>query len=186
VDLVVRRPYPSVDAWLLEEAHLFSAQRAWLVGIDAPEGATAHVTFGLKGEDPLFEATVIVEGVAGDFKGQPLLSVRWTDLDAGAIETLQSLFRIDFSEFPPPVDAATGALALESAPVIDIDGVVDSVQSVEHPLNEAAPAAEREVESAPAGFGTDTLDRLRARAIAPDARRAILSRGRQLRGRAET
>jgi hypothetical protein len=198
VDLVVRRPYPSIDAWLREEAHLFSAERAWLVGVDAPPGTTATLTIGLKGDDPVLEATVLVEGVAGDFKGQPLLSVRWVDLDAGAIETLQSLLRVDFSAIPsagelvlPPLSSASnGAAALGSEPVVDLDGLADSVRSEQQPLpSAAAPAPVPPTvyvvpdSSPPVMSGSDTLDRLRARTIPADAKRAILTRGRQLRGR---
>jgi hypothetical protein len=218
VDLVVRRPYPSIDAWLREEAHLFSAERAWLVGADAPPGETATLTIGLKGDDPVLEATVLVEGVAGDFKGQPLLAVRWVDLDAGAIETLQSLLHVDFSAIPsagelplPPLSSApAGIVDLGSAPVVDLDGLADSVRSVERPIpNEAVAAASVDAVDSPAPraraglgegaipptvyvipdssqpvlSGADTLDRLRARSISADAKRQILARGRRLRGR---
>jgi hypothetical protein len=216
VDLVVRRPYPSIDAWLREEAHLFSAERAWLVGVDAPPGTTAVVTIGLKGDDPVLEATVLVEGIAGDFKGQPLLAVRWVDLDSGAIETLQSLLRVDFSAIPsagelplPPLSSAPlGGVALGSSPVIELDGA-DSVRSEQHTVpsdaeveaiasaeafaSPAHPEAEAPAipptvyvvpDSAPVvASGEDTLDRLRARVIAADTRRAVLTRGRRLRGR---
>ncbi len=213
MDLVVRRPYPSIDAWLREEAHLFSAERAWLVGVDAPPGTSAVVTIGLKGDDPVLEATVLVEGVAGEFKGQPLLAVRWVDLDAGAIETLQSLLRVDFSAIPsagelalPPLSSAPLGAALGSEPVIDLDGVADSVRSEQHTvpsdpeveaLASADPAAALRVEAAaipptvyvvpdssqPVLSGDDTLDRLRARTLSADTKRAILARGRRLRGR---
>jgi len=215
VDLVVRRPYPSIDAWLREEAHLFSTERVWLVGVDAPPGETATLTIGLKGDDPVLEATVLVEGVAGDFKGQPLLAVRWIDLDAGAIETLQSLLRVTFSaipsasEFPlPPLSSVpAGLVDLGSAPAVDLDGLVDSVRSVERPIpSEAAsvepvefPAPHARADllegavpptvyvipdsSPPVLSGADALDRLRARPITADAKRQILARGRRLRGR---
>jgi len=184
------------------------------VGVDAPPGETATLTIGLKGDDPVLEATVLVEGVAGDFKGQPLLAVRWVDLDAGAIETLQSLLRVDFSAIPsagelplPPLSSApAGIVDLGSAPVVDLDGLADSVRSVERPIpNEAVAAAvDSPAPRARAGLGdgaipptvyvipdssqpvlsgADTLDRLRARAISADAKRQILARGRRLRGR---
>jgi hypothetical protein len=216
VDLVVRRPYPSIDAWLREEAHLFSAERAWLVGVDAPPGAAAALTIGLKGDDPVLEATVLVEGVAGEFKGQPLLAVRWVDLDAAAIETLQSLLRVDFSAIPsagelalPPLSSASeGVVVLGSSPVIDLDGMADSVRSAppadaDEPFAVASagplvtPEAQARAEAAaipptvyvipdsspPLPSGADTLDRLRARVLPADTKRAILTRGRQLRGR---
>lgn len=171
------------------------------------------MTIGLKGDDPVLEATVLVEGVAGEFKGQPLLAVRWVDLDAGAIETLQSLLRVDFSAIPsagelalPPLSSAPLGAALGSEPVIDLDGVADSVRSEQHTvpsdpeveaLASADPAAALRVEAAaipptvyvvpdssqPVLSGDDTLDRLRARTLSADTKRAILARGRRLRGR---
>ena len=93
MDLVVRRPYSSLDAWLREEAHLFSAERAWLVGVDAEPGVTAELSIGLRGDDPILTATVLVEGIAGDFQGIPLLAVRWLALDDASRDTLQTLLQ---------------------------------------------------------------------------------------------
>ena len=189
MDLVVRRPYPSVDAWLREEAHLFTAERCWLVGVDAPPGTTAQVTIGLKGDDPLIAATVLVEGIAGDFNGAPLLAVRWLELDQASIDTLHSLLRIDFhalpsaSELPlPPLSSAPLGVAMPpSHEVLAVEADIASVRS-EPPVHEepAAPAAAH----AHVPDGTDMLDRLRSRNVAAEAKRTILERGRALRGAA--
>ena len=190
MDLVVRRPYPSIDAWLREEAHLFSAERAWLVGVDAPPGTTAHLTIGLKGDDPLIEAMVIVDGVAGDFNGQPLLSVRWLELDAGAIETLHSLLRVDFNGAAPPSDLMlpplSSARVFMQAPepsVIDLEGMADSIKSEPHFALDIASADV--VESAPRQpsmpYANDPLERLRSRGISAENHKSIVTHGRHLR-----
>ncbi len=184
MDLVVRRPYPSVDAWLREEAHLFTAERCWLVGVDAPPGTTAQVTIGLKGDDPLIAATVLVEGIAGDFNGAPLLSVRWLELDQASIETLQSLLRIDFHALPsaselalPPLSSAPlGVVMPPSQEALAIDADIASVRSEDPAPLVSGPIA------AHVPDGTDALDRLRARALSEEAKRSILERGRALRG----
>ncbi len=189
MDLVVRRPYPSVDAWLREEAHLFTAERCWLVGVDAPPGATAEVTIGLKGDDPLIAATVLVEGIAGDFNGTPLLAVRWIELDQASIETLQSLLRIDFhalpsaSELPlPPLSSAPLGVAMPpSQDVVGLDSDISSVRSEEPAARAPLPPIESPAVTPPS-TGVDTLDRLRARALTEVEKRAVLARGRQLRG----
>lgn len=188
MDLVVRRPYPSVDAWLREEAHLFTAERCWLVGVDAPPGTTAQVTIGLKGDDPMIAATVLVEGIAGDFNGTPLLAVRWLELDQASIETLQSLLRIDFhalpsaSELPlPPLSSAPLGVAVPpSQEVVAIDADIASVRSEAPAPPAPAPRVEAPVASIFAE-GADMLDRLRARPLAEADKRAILTRGRELR-----
>jgi hypothetical protein len=185
VDLVVRRPYPSIDAWLREEAHLFTSERAWLVGVDAPPGTTARLSIGLKGDDPLLEATVVVDGVAGDFKGQPLLVVRWLELDDAAIDTLHSLLHVDFHGAAPPSDLVLPPLSSMPAvvDVADVDAMADSIKS-EPPfeLESAYLDVHESVQSAPVpSFSGDPLQRLRSREISDASKKAIIARGRTLR-----
>ncbi len=191
MDLVVRRPYSSLDAWLREEAHLFSAERAWLVGVDAEPGVTAELSIGLRGDDPILTATVLVEGIAGDFQGIPLLAVRWLALDDASRDTLQTLLRVDFhadapqSDFalPPISSASPMVVPLADPSTMAIESGIESVRS--EPVLDSVFAARFPVSrspSAPASLTGDPLMRLRARAVSLDEKQRILRRGRHLRG----